>query len=99
RQIIKAVSGSQIDAYNFETLVLAREQVQAFAQTIAKHRCAIAPTMDGHPGDDVQAMLIHLSLADVADPTVRERLQRIPTGLTLENRDVDDLIAAGEQAV
>lgn len=99
RQIIKAVSGTQIDAYNFETLVLARKQIQDFAQAVAAHRCAIAPVMDGHRCDDLRAVLVHLSLGDVADPEVRQRLQRISTGLKLDDRDVNDLVAAGEEAV
>lgn len=98
-QIINAVSGVQIDAYNFETLVLAREQIQSFAQTIAAQRCTIAPAADNHACNDVSAVLVHLSLADVRDPAVRQRLQRIPTGLTLPDKDIEDLISAGEDAV
>jgi NTE family protein len=98
-QIIGAVSGTHIDAYNFETMVLARDQIRKFAEAIARDRCDMAPVVDGHACGDVQARLVHLSLADVADTAIRQRLQRIATGLTLEDKDIDDLIAAGESAV
>ncbi|MGH6959984.1 MAG: hypothetical protein ACREE7_05830, partial [Dongiaceae bacterium] len=53
--------------------------------------------IDGHPCDDVQGTLVHLSLAGIEDPKIREQLQSIPTGLTIPDEDVDLLIAAGEQ--
>jgi hypothetical protein len=47
----------------------------------------------------VQTYLAHLSLAGIADPATRTRLQAIPTGLTLSPEDVAQLVAAGEQEV
>jgi hypothetical protein len=43
--------------------------------------------------------LAHLSLAGVADPAERERLAKIPTGLTIAAPDVARLVAAGEDQV
>ena len=55
--------------------------------------------IDGHPCDDVQGFFEHLSLSGITDAAVREKLQNIPTGLTIPDADVDQLVAAGEQQV
>ena len=99
-QIFNAVSGTQIDSYNFETMVLAKEELEDLRNTIRKQRCAKGPVSpDGHPCGDVQSFFAHLSLAGVADAAERERLQKIPTGLSLEPADVTQLVAAGEKQV
>jgi NTE family protein len=98
-QIFDAVSGAQIDAYNFETLLLAKNLVTTVTDQIRKARCQRSPVIDGAPCDDVRGYFLHLSLDDVADPAVRERLQSIATGLTIPDHDVDLLIEAGETVV
>ncbi len=98
-QIFEAVSGAQIDAYNFETLLLAKNIVATFVDQIRKARCQRSATIDGAPCDDVRGYFVHLSLDDIADPAVRERLQSIATGLTVPNDDVDLLVKAGEAVV
>ena len=55
--------------------------------------------IDGHPCDDVQGFFEHLSLSDITDAAEREKLQHIPTGLTIPDADVDQLVAAGERQV
>lgn len=42
---------------------------------------------------------MHLSLSGINDEATRERLQSIPTGLSVPDADVDALIAAGEAAI
>jgi NTE family protein len=98
-QVFSAVSGSQIDAYNFETLVLAQDQVKAIVENLKRDRCAQAPIIDGHACGDVRGNLVHLSLSDVSDPAARACLQAIPTGLTIPTQDVDTLVAYGENLV
>ena len=98
-QIFGAVSGTEIDAYNFETLILARKEIADLAVTIGKQRCGKAATINGYACGDVEGYFMHLSLADISDPAIRNRLQQIPTGLTLSDSDVDRLIAAGESAI
>jgi NTE family protein len=98
-QIFGAVSGTQIDRYNFETMLLARSALDDLRDTVRKQRCDRGATIDSRPCDDVQSYFIHLSLAGVADQATRERLQKIPTGLTLKPEDVAALVAAGEQQV
>jgi NTE family protein len=98
-QIFSAVSGTQIDSYNFETLLLARDQVEKLTERLRRVRCHIAKTIDGHDCADVQGYVLHLSLSGVADPEVRKRLQAIPTGLTIPDEDVDTLVSWGKRLV
>ncbi len=97
--VISAASGVQIDAYNFETLALAREQLDHLVDRIRVERCTAGPVINGHPCGDVQGTLVHLALSDIADPAARERLSAIPTGLTIPDEDVDALLRYGEALV
>ena len=99
KQIFSAVSGTQIDAYNFETLALARAQVESLAGRFRAIRCATAPVIRGRPCGDVRAALVHVSLSGIDDPETRARLQAIPTGLTIPREDVDLLVGYGERLV
>jgi NTE family protein len=98
-QILGAVSGTQIDAYNFETLTLAQARIQILVHDIKAVRCAQAHVIDGHACEDVQGDLIHLSLQGVTDASERARLQAIPTGLTIPKADVDALMGYGETLI
>lgn len=98
-QILNAVSGTQIDAYNFETLRLANDQVNQLVEAVKRARCAEGRTVLGHDCGDVRGALVHISLASVADPATRAHLLAIPTGLTIPDADVDLLVASGEQLV
>ena len=98
-QVFDAVTGTQIDRYNFETLLLAQSQLEELRDTIINSRCRVGPVVDGHPCYDVQSTFVHLSLADVSDAAEREHLEHVPTQLTLEDNDVDRLIAAGQALV
>jgi NTE family protein len=94
-QIFDAVSGTQIDAYNFETMILANEELEKLKAAIVRERCA-----DRLPDcKDVRTYFVHLSLAKIADPAVRAKLDQIPTGLTLAKEDVDLLTTSGETLV
>jgi NTE family protein len=93
------VSGGQIDRYNFETLTTLTEQIRFFARTIAEVRCAQSKVIDGTRCDDVQAELIHLSLASLPDSPQNAQLQAIPTGLTIKREDVDLLVQAGHDVI
>jgi NTE family protein len=93
------VSGGQIDHYNFETLNTVTTQLREAAQSLRTARCARGPMIDGAPCGDVQAELIHISLANMPDAPEKAALLAIPTGLTLQPRDVDLLVTAGQTAV
>jgi NTE family protein len=98
-QILGAVSGTQIDAYNFETLTLANDEVDRLVEKLRKVRCSRAQVIAGHDCADVEGALVHISLASIPDPQERQRLQAIPTGLTIPDADVDLLVSAGESLV
>ena len=98
-RIVGAVTGLQIDRYNFETLSLARIKIAGLVERIKKLRCGTAAVIDGYPCDDVEGYVEHFSLAGVEDPQTRARLQSIPTGLTIDDADIDALVAAGEDQV
>jgi len=98
-QVLNAVSGTQIDAYNFETLGLAAEMTQHLARAFREVRCAQAPMIAGQPCGDVQGEFVHVGLAGIDDPVWRARLEAIPTGLTIPDADVDALVQYGEQLV
>lgn len=98
-QVFSAVSGTQIDAYNFETLLLVDQQVKELTGKIQGIRCQQAAVLDGHPCGDVKGALIHISLSGIADLAERRRLQAIPTGLTIPDADVDTLVAEGEKLI
>lgn len=99
RRVFTAISGTQIDNYNFETLSVVREKLNATVESGKRLRCGMGRIVEGHACDDVKAYLVHLSLADIKDDATRERLQSIPTGLTISEADVDALVAAGEAVV
>jgi len=98
-QIFDAVSGGQIDNYNLETLAMLQAEVDRLTERQRELRCARARTIEGFPCDDSKGMLARVSLADVRDPALRERLRQIPTGLTLPPEDVEALVAAGESVI
>lgn len=98
-QIFSAVSGTQIDRLNFETLLLADSATREIEARAKRERCALAPVLNGQRCDDFQARVVQLSLSDIADPVKRARLQAIRTGLTIPREDVDALVGYGEELV
>jgi NTE family protein len=96
-QIISAVSGTQIDAYGFETMLLVDQQVSELTEKIRRIRCGQAKVLDGHACDDVKGGLVQISLSAIADEPTRRRLQAIPTSLTIPDADVDALVDEGQQ--
>jgi NTE family protein len=97
--LIGLVSGAQIDRYNFETMTTVTQQLQVVQQSLIASRCAQGKIVHGTPCDDVQAALVHISLASMPPGPERDRLLAIPTGLSIDKPDVDALVVAGEKAV
>ena len=93
------VSGGQIDRYNFETLNTVKTQLRDVVQALRTARCARGQVIDGTPCNDVQAELLHISLANIPDGPDKTELLAIPTGLTLQPHDVDLLVTAGQTAI
>lgn len=95
-QILNATTGTPMNQYNFETELLAREELSRFARRLSEVRCATARTIDGHPCDDVRSYFVRLGLGQIVDAAQRRRLQLTPTTLTLPKETIDELIAVGE---
>jgi NTE family protein len=98
-RVISAVSSTQIDAYSFETLLLVDQQIKELTGKIRDLRCQQVGAPGGRDCNDVDGGLVQLSLGEIADLATRERLQAIPTSLTIPDEDVDALVAAGEAQV
>ncbi len=98
-QILSAVSGSQIDAYSFETLLLADEQVGKLTEKIQRLRCEQGTIVNGHACNDVKGALIQISLNGINDDEKRRRLQAIPTSLTIPHDDVNALVNEGANLI
>jgi NTE family protein len=90
-RIASAVSSNTIDAYNFETLRLARTMARNMAQNLTTMRCANGGKGPGARGDMVHVALIDLPNADT--------LKDIPTGLSIPPEHVAALIEAGRYGV
>ncbi len=93
------LGASQIEGYNAETLVLAKDKLDKFVKTLRQLRCEQGTVIDGHPCEDVEGYLVHLSFADISDSRVREELAQIPTALTIPDEAVDKLVSMGEMLV
>jgi NTE family protein len=98
-QIFSAVSGTQIDNYNVETLMLAESQLQRLTERARAIRCAAGPVIEGRACEDVESLLVRIALAEYPREEARVALQAIPTGLTIQRRFIDQLVAAGESMV
>jgi NTE family protein len=99
RQIISAVSSTQIDAYSFETLLLVNQQVNELAEKMRRIRCEEGRLLAGHDCNDVQGTMIQISLSGIADEGTRRRLMAVPTSLTLPDADVDALVDEGQTLI
>ncbi len=97
--LLGLVSGGQIDRYNFETLSTVSSQIKGVVRAIQNARCSEAKMVYGTPCDDVQGELVHISLAAMPDSPEKDQLLAIPTGLSLQQHDIDLLVTAGETAV
>jgi NTE family protein len=97
--IFGLVSGGQIDRYNFESLITVRQQMRELGGALKAARCARGPVVDGAPCDDVRTELIHVALTRLPPGPDKDRLQAIPTGLTINRADVDLLVQAGQTAI
>jgi NTE family protein len=97
--LLGLVTGNQIDSYNFDTLVVMTEQLQQLQNAVIGARCAQGQIVAGAACADVQAKLVHVSLAGMSPGPEKDKLLAIPTGLTIDREDVDLLIKAGRDAI
>jgi NTE family protein len=98
-RVVGAVTSTAIDRYGFETLIHAREMTRRLAQGLARRDCPAADIDLPKSCRIIDDHFAHVSLADLADDERRRALAAIPTGLTIEDADVDALVEAGRDAV
>lgn len=82
-QAIDVMSDVQLHRYNAATLEQTQASLQRWARGVST------------PERAVQPWLVTLTLRDIADPAMRQRLAKVPTGFSLEPAQADELIAAG----
>jgi NTE family protein len=82
-QAIDVMSDVQLHRYNAATLEQTQASLQRWARGVST------------PEQAVQPWLVTLTLRDIADPALRQRLAKVPTGFSLEPAQADELIAAG----
>jgi len=98
-RIISAMSDAQIDAYRFETLLLANQQVTTPTDKIRRVRCVQGKILGGHDCADVKGALIQVSLNDIVNDEKRRRLQAMQTSQTILDADTVALAAEGQTMV
>ena len=95
-QIVSAVTGAQINAYNLETVIAIEHTVENLVAKLRRMRCGQGSVILGYPCDDVAGEVLRISLSNYDEPETRARLLSIRTGLTLPRDQVDELVAVGE---
>ncbi len=83
-ETINAVTDAQIRRYSAATLELMDQSVRRWAQELST------------PNRSVTPYFIRVGLKDAQTPEERQYFDRIPTGLSLSDEQVDRLIAAGK---
>jgi NTE family protein len=83
--LMNSVSGSQIRRYNFETILLMRDALRQWASELSR------------AGRPVTAHLIEVSFDAIDDPQQRRYFKLMPTSFSLQDKEVDDLRAAGRR--
>lgn len=84
--MMASVSGSQIRRYNLETLLLAQESIDDWADVLSQRS-----------GTPVQGSLIEVSFDSLPQEDERGYFKLIPTSFALGDQTVDDLRAAGRR--
>ena len=82
---IDAMSDIQLQRYNAATLELLQDSLKQWTADVST------------PANPVQGHLIVVSLRDLSDQELRERLEAVPTGFSLSPQQVDELIDAGRR--
>jgi len=83
--LMNAVSGGQIRRYNFETILLAEENLKRSAAELSRL------------GHEVRPFFIEASFDSIEDEKERRRFKGMPTSFVLSDAQVDDLRAIGRQ--
>lgn len=104
--LLKAATDTSMSAALRDEIDALRQAVSIWRDQLVRYRCGLSlekvrrirGTTAGWNCRDVNAIVEHLSFADV-DPETTRDLNLIPTRLTLETAQVDRLVAAGRKVV
>ncbi len=88
--ILDAATTAPLANYDFETLRYVYERIDQWQEEIEHARCEELEECTG-----VNFYFVDLSLENLRDPGLRDRLMGIPTRLRLTPEQVEDLITAG----
>jgi NTE family protein len=97
-------SSVPLNAYNFETLGLIRQDMDEWEEELIRYRCEHLSSMRS-PGQkaptqactDVQTDLVEIDFERLKDEDEREYLSSLPTTFVLEVEQVDRLRAAAKR--
>jgi hypothetical protein len=101
-----AAVNTPLEAAKHASFDLFNADIAAWHSKLVQYRCALAPdellrlrgSLDGWKYDDVHFYIAPVSF-NLLDASERDRLNELPTSLTLQASDVDALIAGGEKAL
>lgn len=90
--MLSSYSSVAITRYNYETIMLLRENFHRWTEEIQKGRCGDSPIVTG-PGacGDIQFYLVEVKFDALKDPAERSYFKQLPTSFALSDEEVDKL--------
>jgi NTE family protein len=92
-QVVNAIRKSKGNQATTELTQLLKSSIPEWQKEI-RQRGNISPF-----ANDAKLHLVSVNLLDIPDPTIRNKLSKVPTALELPNDVIDELIAAGRQTL
>jgi len=90
--MLQSYSSISITQYNYETLMLLRENFKRWTEEVQKGRCGEGP-ISTEPGacGDIKYYLVEVKFDALKDPAERNYFKRLPTSFDLPAEEVDKL--------
>ncbi|PLY16556.1 MAG: hypothetical protein C0631_03555 [Sedimenticola sp.] len=90
--VLDAATTIPLTNYNFETMEYFRDNLPGWQKEVTNSQCREQKNCNTKP-----VYLIEISLGDIPDKALRERLTQVPTGFKLPEGSADELINAGRE--
>ena len=96
--MLSSYSTVAITRYNYETLMLLRENFRRWTEEVQKGRCGDKP-ISTEPGEcgDIQFHLVEVKFDALKDPAERSYFKQLPTSFKLSDDEVDKLREAARR--
>ena len=96
--MLQSYSSIAITRYNYETIMLLRENFKRWTEEVQKGRCGEGP-LSTEPGacGDIKFYLIEVKFAALKDPAERSHFMELPTSFQLPAEEVDKLREAARR--